>query len=59
MKKKIFIVSIVIAILLIVFLLITGKSRTDVYLKDFEISPDENTMTLKVVLVVVQDMLER
>ena len=48
MKKKIFIVSIVIVVLLIGFLLITGKSRTDVYLKDFEISKDEKTMTLKV-----------
>lgn len=48
MKKKIFIVSIVIVVLLIGFFLITGKSRTDVYLKGFEISRDGNTMTLKV-----------
>ena len=48
MKKKIFIVSIIIIVLLIGFLLITGRARTDVYLKGFEISPDGNTMTLKV-----------
>lgn len=48
MKKKIFIVILVITVLLIGFLLITGKSRTDVYLKKFEISSDGKIMTLKV-----------
>lgn len=48
MKKKIFIVSIVIVVLLIGFLLITVGARTDVYLKNFEISSDGKTMTLKV-----------
>lgn len=48
MKKKIFIVSIVIVVLLIGFLLITGGARTNVYLKNFEISSDGKTMTLKV-----------
>ena len=48
MKKKIFIISIAFLILLIGFLLITGRDRTDVYLKNFEISSDGKTMTLKV-----------
>lgn len=48
MKKKIFIVSIVVGVLIIGFLMITGGARTDVYLNDFEISSDGKTMTLKV-----------
>ena len=48
MKKKIFIVSIVVVILLVGLLLLTGRARTDVYLKDFELSADGKTMTLKV-----------
>ena len=48
MKKKniIIIASIVIIGLLSLFVLITGSVRTDVYLKDYEISSDGKTMTL-------------
>ena len=49
MKNK----KIIIGILVIVFIgislfLSTGKARTDVYLKDFEVSADGKTMILKV-----------
>lgn len=49
-NKKILIAIITIVILLavIIFLLLTGKPRTDVFLKDFIISPSGETMTLKV-----------
>ena len=49
MKKKILIISIVVVAVIIVGLfVISGDSRTDVFLKDFELSQDEKTMTLKV-----------
>lgn len=49
MKKKLIIVSIiVIAIFGVGLILATGKARTDVYLKDYEVSADGKTMTLKV-----------
>jgi len=49
-NKKILIIVgiIVIAIILILLFLITGNARTDVYLKDFELSSDGKIMTLKV-----------
>lgn len=46
MKKKILIISIIIVV--IGLFLASGGSRTDVYLKDFELSQDGKTMTLKV-----------
>ena len=49
MKKKILIISIVVVVVIIVCLfVISGGSRTDVFLKDFELSQDGKTMTLKV-----------
>ena len=49
MKKKILIISIVVVAVIIVGLfVISGDSRTDVFLKDFELSQDEKTKTLKV-----------
>lgn len=50
MKKKniILIISIVIIVLISLFILTTGRARTDVYLKDYEISSDRKTMTLNV-----------
>ena len=49
MKKKILIISIVVVVVIIVVLfLMSGGSRTDVFLKDFELSQDGKTMTLKV-----------
>ena len=49
MKKKILIISIVVVAVIIVCLFVmSGGSRTDVFLKDFELSQDEKTMTLKV-----------
>lgn len=48
-NKKIIIASIiVIAMIGVGLLLATGRARTDVYLKDFELSEDEKTMTLKI-----------
>lgn len=48
-KKTLIIVGIVvIAIIGVGLFLATGRARTDVYLKDFEISADGKTMTLKV-----------
>ena len=49
MKKKIIIISILVIICVgLILLLSTGRARTDVYLKDFEVSSDGKTMTLKV-----------
>ena len=49
MKKKILIISIaVVAIIMAGLFVMSGSSRTDVFLKDFELSQDEKTMTLKV-----------
>ena len=49
MKKKILIISIVVVAVIIVGLFVMfGGSRTDVFLKDFELSQDGKTMTLKV-----------
>ena len=48
MKKKIIVISVIIATLLIGLLLSTGRARTDVYLKDFDVSADSKIMTLKV-----------
>lgn len=48
-KKKTLIISIiVIAIILVGLFLASGGSRTDVFLKDFELSQNGETMTLKV-----------
>ena len=48
-KKTLIIVGIVvIAIIGVGLFLATGRARTDVYLKDFEISADGKTMKLKV-----------
>ena len=49
MNKKIVIIigTVVIAILGILFFA-TGRTRTDVYLKDYELSPDGKTMILKI-----------
>lgn len=49
MKKKILIISIaVVAIIIAGLFVMSGSSRTDVFLKDFELSQDGKTMTLKV-----------
>lgn len=51
MNKKnvlIIVVIIVIAIILGIWFLSTGRARTDVYLKDFKVSEDGKTMTLRV-----------
>ena len=49
MKKKILIISIIaVAIGLVGLFIASGGSRTDVFLKDFELSQDGKTMTLKV-----------
>ena len=50
MKKKIVIIGIiiVIAIIGVSLFLISGRARTDVFLKDFQLSKDGKTMTLKV-----------
>lgn len=49
MKKKALIISIiVIAVILVVLFLASGGSRTDIFLRDFELSQDGKTMTLKV-----------
>jgi len=47
-NKKIIISIVVVAIIIIGLLLSTGRSRTDVYLKDFKVSADGKTMTLEV-----------
>lgn len=49
-NKKILIIVSVIGILMvgIILFLSTGKTRTDVYLKDFKVSVDGTKMTLKV-----------
>ena len=49
MKKKTLIISIIVIALIVIGLFIaSGGSRTDVFLKDFELSQDGKTMTLKV-----------
>ena len=49
MKKKVLIISIiVIAVILVGLFLASGSSRTDVFLRGFELSQDGKTMTLKV-----------
>lgn len=49
MKKKILIISIIAIVLVLVGLFIaSGGARTDVFLKDFELSQDGKAMTLKV-----------
>ena len=47
-KRNIIICIIVIAIILMGLFLASGGSRTDVFLRDYEISKDGKTMTLKV-----------
>jgi len=48
-KKVLIIISlIIISIIVINLFFISGRARTDVYLKDFELSSDGKTMTLKV-----------
>jgi len=48
MKKKILIIIGIIVILGGIFFFTTGKKRTDVYLKDFEVSSDGKTMTINI-----------
>jgi len=49
MKKKTLIISIIVVALIVIGLFIaSGGSRTDVFLKDFELSQDGKIMTLKV-----------
>lgn len=49
MKKKVMIISFIILVLIVMgFFLALGGKRTDVFLKDFELSQDGKTMTLKV-----------
>jgi len=50
MKKRIVIIGIIVvtAIIGIALFLISGRARTDVFLKDFELSKDGRTMRLKV-----------
>ncbi|MBE6155786.1 MAG: hypothetical protein E7164_03410, partial [Firmicutes bacterium] len=49
MKKKPLIISLIVVALIVISLFIaSGGSRTDVFLKDFELSQDGKTMTLKV-----------
>lgn len=48
-KKRLFIIIIVVILIIILGLFLsTGSKRTDVYLKDFELSSNGNKMTLKV-----------
>lgn len=48
-KKNIIILTIIVIIaFIILFILITGRARTDVYLKNYEISSDGKTMTLNI-----------
>ncbi len=47
-SKFIIIVCIVIIILIGLFLLLTGGARTDVYLKNYELSDDGKTMILNI-----------
>lgn len=47
-KRNIIICIIVVAIILVGLFLASGGSRTDVFLRDYEISQDGKTMTLKV-----------
>lgn len=47
-KRNIIICIIVVAIILVGLFLASGGSRTDVFLRDYEISKDGKTMTLKV-----------
>lgn len=48
MKKVILVSCVAVIILIVMFLLITGGARTDVYLKSYELSDDGKTMTLNV-----------
>ena len=45
MKKYLILISILVVI---VFFILTGRSRTDVYLKEYEVSNDGKNITLKV-----------
>lgn len=48
-KKMLIIVCIIVIVIISIGLfLATGRARTDVYLKDFEVSVDNKTMTLKI-----------
>lgn len=47
-KKVLIIISVAIIAILGVLFLATGRARTDVYLKDCEVSDDGKTITLKV-----------
>jgi len=49
MKKKVMIISFIVLVLIVMgFFLALGGKRTDVFLKDFELSQDGKIMTLKV-----------
>lgn len=48
-NRKVLVISIIIiAVFLIAVFLITGRARTDVFLKDFEVSANGKTMTIEV-----------
>ena len=47
-KKRLLIIIMVVVALLIGLILLTGRARTDVYLKDYKLSEDGKTMTLEV-----------
>ena len=47
-KKILIVIGIAIIAIVGILFLTTGKTRTDVYLKDYEVSEDGKTMTLKV-----------
>lgn len=47
-KKIVIIIAIVVIAILGVLFLATGAARTDVYLKDYEVSSDGKTMTLEI-----------
>lgn len=48
MKKKAVILIMLVIVILVALFLLTGRSRKDVFLEDYEVSADGKTMTLKV-----------
>lgn len=48
MKKKIILIGIIIIIIVTILFFLSGRARTDVYLKDFTVSEDGTTMTLEI-----------
>ena len=47
-KKVVIIIGILVITIIGIIFLATGKARTDVFLKDYEVSSDGKTITLKV-----------